>query len=63
MPAIKCPNGKWKWGENGKCIHPTKEKAELIGRAIALDQARQDSKEARNRMLKRSQEAYKEGEE
>lgn len=62
MPAIQYPNGKWKWGENGECIHPTKEKAERVGQAIALDEARQDSKEAKERMLKQGQEAYKEKE-
>jgi len=31
MPAIKCPNGKWKWGENGPCSFPSKEAAERFG--------------------------------
>jgi HK97 family phage prohead protease len=27
MPAIKCDNGKWKWGENGSCIYETEQDA------------------------------------
>lgn len=34
MPAQKCNNGKWKWGEKGACIYDTKAKAEAAGRAI-----------------------------
>lgn len=28
MPCIECENGKWKWGQNGECIHDTKEECE-----------------------------------
>ena len=28
MPAIKCENNKWKWGENGSCIYDTQSQAE-----------------------------------
>ena len=28
MPAIKCDNDKWKWGENGSCIYDSKAEAE-----------------------------------
>ncbi len=34
MPAIKCANGKWKWGERGACVYMTKQAAERAGRAI-----------------------------
>lgn len=34
MPAIKCKNGKWKWGEKGRPVFKTKEAAEAAGRAI-----------------------------
>ena len=28
MPAIKCDNGKWKWGETGSCKYETQVEAE-----------------------------------
>ena len=28
MPAIKCDNGKWKWGETGECKYDSQEEAE-----------------------------------
>ena len=31
MPAIKCNNGKWKWGNSGECIYNSKEDAEKQG--------------------------------
>jgi len=34
MPAIECPNGKWKWGEGGECIYESKEKCEAAGAAM-----------------------------
>lgn len=34
MPAIKCPNGKWKWGENGPCTFDSEEEANKIGHMI-----------------------------
>ena len=36
MPAIKCNNNKWKWGEKGKCIYDTKSAAEKAGVAIEI---------------------------
>ena len=27
-PAIKCNNGKWRWGETGRCKYSTKKQAE-----------------------------------
>jgi hypothetical protein len=38
MPAIKC-NGKWKWGQRGKCVYETKRQALRAGRAIKAQQA------------------------
>lgn len=38
MPAIKCNNGKWKWGEKGKCIYETKKDAEDAGIAITIQE-------------------------
>jgi hypothetical protein len=28
MPAIKCANGKWKWGESGSCKYDSKAEAD-----------------------------------
>lgn len=39
MPAIKCPNGKWRWGR-GKCIYDTKGDAEQAGKAIEASKAK-----------------------
>ena len=36
MPVIKCPNGKYKWGENGKCLYETYEQARNAGIAIEI---------------------------
>jgi hypothetical protein len=44
MPAIKCANGKWKWGERGACIYMTKEKCEQAGKAIQASQQRKTRK-------------------
>ncbi|KKM77050.1 hypothetical protein LCGC14_1373950 [marine sediment metagenome] len=33
MPVLKCLNGKWKIG-SGKCIYPTKAKAERAFRGF-----------------------------
>ena len=35
MPARKCTNGKWRWG-NGNCIYETKKEAEKAGVAIEI---------------------------
>jgi len=34
MPAIRCSNGKWKWGEKGPCTFDSKEEAERVGHII-----------------------------
>jgi hypothetical protein len=31
MPAKQCPNGKWKWGEDGPCTFDSKEQAQRWG--------------------------------
>lgn len=33
MPAIQCPNGKWKWGEKGPCTFETEADANRWGYA------------------------------
>ena len=35
MPARKCANGKWRWGQ-GDCIYETKKEAEKAGVAIEI---------------------------
>ena len=37
MPCKPCPNGKWKWGNNGKCIYDTKNECDKAGIAIITD--------------------------
>jgi len=34
MPCIKCSNGKYKYGEHGKCIYETLEKCQEAAAAI-----------------------------
>lgn len=34
MPCIKCANGKWKYGSNGKCQFDTKSQCEKAAAAI-----------------------------
>lgn len=36
MPAIRCNNGKWKWGQRGQCVFKTKRDAEAAGIAIQI---------------------------
>jgi hypothetical protein len=44
MPAQRCSNGKWKWGQRGSCVFDTQEQAERAGRAIERSTLRmQDS--------------------
>tara|TARA_R100000084_G_C4591222_1_gene118535 strand:+ start:91 stop:216 length:126 start_codon:yes stop_codon:yes gene_type:complete len=35
MPAEKCSNGKWRWGQ-GACIYETKKDAEKAGVTIEI---------------------------
>jgi hypothetical protein len=37
MPCKSCSNGKWKWGNNGKCIYDSKSECEKAGMAILID--------------------------
>ena len=39
MPAIQCPNGKWKWGAKGLCVYDSKAHAERAGKAIKAKQS------------------------
>lgn len=48
MPAIKCNNGKWKWGTRGQCVFKTKRDAEAAGIAIQI----QKIKDANNSLEK-----------
>ena len=34
MPCIKCSNGKWKYGEKGKCLYNTLKKCKEAAAAI-----------------------------
>jgi hypothetical protein len=44
MPAQRCSNGKWKWGQRGSCVFDTEEQVERAGRAIERSTLRmQDS--------------------
>jgi hypothetical protein len=44
MPAQRCSNGKWKWGQRGSCVFDSEEQAERAGRAIERSTLRmQDS--------------------
>lgn len=44
MPAIKCTNGKWKWGENGQCVFSSKANAEAAGKAIEAKKTKKSKK-------------------
>ncbi len=37
MPSIKCPSGKWKWGEHGECVYSSKRQADAAGIAILIE--------------------------
>lgn len=34
MPAIKCENGKYKWGRNGRCIYDSAQEAEQANKSM-----------------------------
>ena len=34
MPALRCSNNKWKYGQRGKCVFSTKKQAQKAGKAI-----------------------------
>lgn len=36
MPCIKCNNGKWKYGEHGKCIYDTLSDCKKAAAAIHI---------------------------
>lgn len=48
MPARKCTNGKWRWG-NGDCIYETKKEAEKAGIAIEIKRRLDEAKRATDR--------------
>jgi len=42
MPCIKCSNGKWKYGEKGKCIYETKKKCNDAAAAIHIEEEKEN---------------------
>jgi len=36
MPCMKCANGKWKYGEHGKCVFDTLEACKKAAAAIHI---------------------------
>lgn len=36
MPCMKCANGKYKYGEHGKCVYSTLEKCQQAAAAIHI---------------------------
>ena len=50
MPCIKCSNGKWKFGEKGKCSFKTKEACETAGSVIHADKGdKKDDKQTKSK--------------
>lgn len=43
MPCIKCSNGKWKYGQKGRCQFDTKKKCEDAAAAIHINKKEADS--------------------
>ena len=37
MPCLKCSNGKWRYGEHGKCVFDTYEECRRAEIAIIID--------------------------
>ncbi len=37
MPCMKCSNGKWKYGEHGKCVFTSESKCEDAAAAIHIN--------------------------
>lgn len=44
MPCIKCSNGKWKYGEKGKCQFKTLEACKKAAAAIHIQEDKKDKK-------------------
>jgi hypothetical protein len=36
MPCMKCSNGKWKYGEKGKCVYKTLEACKRAAAVIHM---------------------------
>lgn len=47
MPCYKCSNGKWKYGERGRCQFDTLAACEAAERAIHAEQNRKKEEEAK----------------
>ena len=45
MPCIKCSDGKWKYGEDGKCQYDTLEKCKEVEAAIHAAESEKDKEE------------------
>lgn len=45
MPIFSCGNGKYKYGEKGRCIYKTREQARRAGIAIEINKKKQLIKE------------------
>ena len=43
MPCIKCPNGKWKYGEKGKCQFKTLKACNAASAAIHADKKEENA--------------------
>ena len=54
MPAKKCSNGKWKWGQNGSCIYSSKEAAENANKNYRATATYNDYPEAATNNAKRA---------
>lgn len=43
MPCIKCNNGKWRYGQHGKCVFDTLKKCQDAEAAIHANKKTMDS--------------------
>tara|TARA_R100001163_G_scaffold8617_2_gene8467 strand:+ start:3704 stop:4957 length:1254 start_codon:yes stop_codon:yes gene_type:complete len=54
MPAKKCSNGKWKWGQNGSCIYNSKKEAEEDNKNYRAENTYNDYPESATNNAKRA---------
>jgi hypothetical protein len=54
MPAKKCSNGKWKWGENGSCIYDSQTEAEEANKNYRAENTYNDYPKAATNNAKRA---------
>lgn len=43
MPCMKCANGKWKYGEHGKCVFDTLEACKAAAAAIHIQEPKKET--------------------